>query len=342
MFEESYYLLCLWLIPVIGLLMYRGWKWKRRARALFFEPTMAARLMPRLDGVRVWSRNVILLIALGLLFVAASGPMFGVYFEDVSRKGADIYILLDVSRSMLAEDVPPSRLQRAKSDIKDLLQQVVGDRVGLIVFAGRPIVKVPLTTDHGFFTEILDQVDTNSAPRGGTAIGDAIRKALGAMPSEADRDRAIVLITDGEDQESMPLAAAKDAAASGVRILTVALGDDTEGARIPVRDEQGNLTYLKYEGQEVWSKVDTETLREVAKLTGGVHIPAGTGAFDLGRLYTDYLSRLQGGEYQVEQRKRFRRQYQVFLAASVILLLLYLALPEYPLFSARRDGLVEP
>ncbi|MDR0338047.1 MAG: VWA domain-containing protein [Planctomycetaceae bacterium] len=328
MFDCPFFLLLLWLIPALAILFRYAYRKKSQAAERFLVVAMQKRLMPKRDRIRILLRSIVLLAALSLGLIAMSGPMFGVYFEDVSRKGADIFVLLDVSRSMLAEDVAPNRLKRAKSDIKDLLQRVIGDRIGLIVFAGKPIVKVPLTTDHGFYNEILDSVDTNSAPRGGTAIGDAIRKALDTMPPESNRDQAIVLITDGDDQESMPIDAAKDAAARNVRILAVGLGDATEGGRIPIRDANGNLTYLKHEGREVWSKVNEQTLQEIAQQTEGVYVPAETRTFDLGQIYINYLSRLKGGEYQVEQRKKFRQQYQVFLVAAVMLLFVYIVVNE--------------
>lgn len=328
MFEKPYYLLFLWSIPLLAWLLYYAFRQKRRAARRFFDETMIDRLMPRLDDFRSITRVAMLLIGMALLVVALAGPRFGVYFEEVSRRGADIFVLLDVSRSMMAEDVTPNRLQRAKSDIKDLLQRVTGDRIGLIAFAGKPVVRVPLTTDHRFYTEILDSLDTNSAPLGGTAIGDAIRKALDSMPPEADRDQAIILITDGEDQDSMPLEAAAAAAQRKVKVLTVALGDGIEGARIPIRDTSGNLTYLKHDGEEVWSKVDETTLRQIAQTTGGVFVPGG-GVLDLGQVYVDHLGNLRGGEYQTEQRERYRQQYQVFLAVAVSLLLLWLFVAEY-------------
>jgi Ca-activated chloride channel family protein len=129
----------------------------------------------------------------------------------------------------------------------------------------------------------------------------------------------------------MPLEAAKEAAARKIRILTVGLGNAAEGGRIPVRDANGNLTYLKYEGREIWSKVDEQTLREIARLTGGEYIPAKTNVFDLGQIYLKYLGQLQGGEFQIEQRKKFRQQYQIFLAAAILLLFVYLAVPEFPI-----------
>ncbi|MDR0520537.1 MAG: VWA domain-containing protein [Planctomycetaceae bacterium] len=333
MFERPFYLLLLWLIPLLGLLLWYAFQQKRRDAAAFLDEPMLVRLMPAFDAARSIRRSLLLLLSLMSGIFAAAGPQFGTYYEEVSRNGVDVFILLDVSRSMLAEDILPYRLQRAKSDIRDLLERVTGDRVGLIVFAGKPILKVPLTTDQPFFLHILESVNTDSAPRGGTAVGDAVRSALRAMPPEAGRQRAIVLITDGEDQESMPLDAAKDAAAQNVKILTVGLGDPNEGGRIPIRDKNGNLSYLKYEGKEVWTKPDEQTLMEMARLTKGAHVPAGINSFDLGQIYADSIGKMQGNSDHAdkpEHRKKFRHQYQIFLAAAVLGLLLYAAVPEYP------------
>ena len=329
MFEKPSYLLFLWLIPLLAVLLRYAFKRKRTTAERFLEPNMVERLFPRLIRSRAVFRGSVLLLSTALLFFAVAGPRFGVSFEEVHRSGADVFVLLDVSRSMLAEDVPPNRLQRAKSDIEDLLHRLGGDRIGLIVFAGKPIVKVPLTTDRGFFLDVLKSVDPNSAPRGGTAIGDAIRNALDAMPTEAERDQVIVLITDGDDQDSMPLDAARDAAARSIRILCIGLGDPANGGRIPIWDEAGNKTFLKHEGREVWSKVDEQALREIAAITGGLYVPASAKTFDLGQIYETKLGRRQGSEFQVERRQRYREQFQVFLAVAVTLLFVYLAVPEY-------------
>ena len=302
---------------------------------MFFEVSMLDRMMPVLDAGRFFRKALLLILAFVFGIIAVAGPQFGTCYEEVSRSGVDVFILLDVSRSMLAEDVVPNRLDRAKSDIQDLLAHISGDRVGLIAFAGRPMIKVPLTTDHGFFLQVLRSVDTNSAPRGGTAIGDAIRLALRAMPPEADRERAIVLITDGEDQESMPIEAARDAAERQIRILTIGLGNSLEGGRIPIRDQNGNLTYLRHDGQEVWSKMDESTLREIARLTEGAYVAVGTKAFDLGQIYADSIGKMQGNVTQTEQRQRLRHQYQIFLAVAALCLLLYLAAPEH---RTQKDG----
>jgi Ca-activated chloride channel family protein len=247
-----------------------------------------------------------------------------------------MFVLLDVSRSMSAQDVRPSRLERAKSDIRDLLARVKGDRVGLIVFAGASVVKVPLTTDQGFFALVLDDIDFASAPRGGSLIGDAIRKALASMPEEHDRDQVLVLITDGEDHDSFPDEAAKLAAERGIKIFTLGLGDVTEGNRIPLRDEDGSLHFLQHDGQEVWSRLDEGLLKSVALRTGGAYIPGRTSAYDLGQIYEDHLASLAHGSAITERRLRYREQFQWFLAFGLGCLLLEMLISRYPRDSSPR------
>ena len=233
--ENPSFLWGLWVLPVVaGLLLYAHRRRKAAARK-FADAAMVARLMPAFHGARPWGKGLLLLAGLGLLVVATARPRFGEYFEVVSQRGVDLFVLLDVSRSMLAEDVAPSRLERAKSDIRDLLSRLIRDRVALVVFAGKTAVKAPLTNDHGFFLSVLDEIDTDSAPRGGSHIGDGIRKCLEILPSDENRDQVIILITDGEDHESFPLEAAHQARERGVKIIAVGLGDAKDGARVPVR-----------------------------------------------------------------------------------------------------------
>ncbi|GHT13093.1 hypothetical protein FACS1894170_08680 [Planctomycetales bacterium] len=281
---------------------------------------MADKLVPNVTRRRYLSATVLVLLATVFGIVALAGPQFGTEYEEVTRSGTDVFILLDVSRSMLAEDVSPNRLDRAKSDILDLLNRVVGDRIGLIVFAGKPIVKVPLTTDFGFFQDVLRSINVNSAPRGGTAIGDAVRKALNVMPPDNTRQQSIVLITDGDDHESMPLEAAKEAAGRNVRILTIGLGDTQDGSRIPTQDENGNRIFLKHNGQEVWSKVDEKTLETMAQLTGGAFVAAGTKTFDLGAIYADSIGKLQGSDNETERRQKLQQRFQPFLLCGILCL----------------------
>jgi Ca-activated chloride channel homolog len=175
----------------------------------------------------------------------------------------------------------------------------------------------------------LDEVDTTSAPRGGSLIGDAIRKALESIEPRADRDQVLVLITDGEDQDSFPAEAAKQAAQRGIKIFAVGLGDTEAGRRIPVLDEKGNRTFVQEGGQDVVSKMDEKLLKEIALTTNGAYVPARTRAYDLGRIYDEHLSKLTRGEISSEKRKRYSERFQIFLVAGLALLLFESAVSRF-------------
>ena len=249
---------------------------RRRAAEAFVAQAMWSRILPPDSRGRFWVKLLLRETAVVTGLVALAGPRFGTQYEDVIPRGSDLYVLIDVSRSMLAEDVPPSRLGRAKADVAALVSRLDGERVGLIAFAGQAVVKCPLTVDYDAFRRSLDELDPASAPRGGTAIGDAIRKALEVFQAQADRDQAILLITDGDDQQSYPLEAAAVAAERHVTIFTVGLGDADHGARIP--QGAASKLYVEYQGQQVWSKLDGSLLKEIALKTSGVYVPVGTRA----------------------------------------------------------------
>ena len=274
---------------------------RRRLRAAeaFVAQAMWSRILPADSRARFWVKLLLRETALVTGLVALAGPRFGTQYEDVIPRGSDLYVLIDVSRSMLAEDVPPSRLGRAKADVAALVNRLEGERVGLIAFAGQAVVKCPLTVDYDAFRRSLDELDPGSAPRGGTAIGDAIRKALEVFQARADRDQAILLITDGDDQQSYPLEAAAVAAERHVTIFTVGLGDADHGARIPQGAQ--SKSYVEYQGHQVWSKLDGSLLKEIALKTSGVYVPVGTRAYDLGELYAKYLQGRRGSEEQSQQ-----------------------------------------
>ena len=162
--ETPSILLVLWIVPVLAWLLIHAHRKRVAAANAFVDAVMVGRLMPSLGGPRPWIKGILLLAGITLLIVAAARPRFGVYTETVTQRGVDLFVLLDVSRSMTAEDVAPNRLERAKSDIRDLLPHLAGDRVGLIVFAGKPVVKAPLTNDEGYFRMVLDEVDVGMPP----------------------------------------------------------------------------------------------------------------------------------------------------------------------------------
>jgi Ca-activated chloride channel homolog len=288
------------------------------AREAFAARAMWERLFPDESTARFWFKLILRELAIVASLVALAGPRFGTEVEEVVPRGSDLYVLIDVSRSMLAEDVPPSRLARAKTDVLALLNRMNGERVGLIAFAGQAVVKCPLTVDYDSFRRALQELDPNSAPRGGTAIGDAIRKALEVFHAKVDRDQSILLITDGDDQKSYPLEAAEIAAERKVAIFAVGLGDSGQGARIP---DKGNVgSYVEYEGKQIWSKLDGTLLSELALKTKGVYIPAGTKSYDLAELYTDHLQMLRSGDGETQQRVRRSEQFQWFLGLVLLAL----------------------
>ncbi|MBR2693239.1 MAG: VWA domain-containing protein [Thermoguttaceae bacterium] len=317
---SKYWLWGLWLLPILALLFRHAAVGARRRGALFAEPPIADRLAPTRSGIREGLRAALVLTGVALMLVAAAGPRGAGELVRVERKGADIQILLDISRSMLSDDVKPNRLESAKLDISDLLEKVRGDRVGLIAFAGRPTVKIPLTSDAAFFREALRPLSTADATRGGTAIGEAIRLALRSVDPESSRERAILLITDGEDHESDPIEAADQAASMGVKIYTVALGDADQGGRIPLRNDRGELTgYQKYKRKEIRTKADRDLLRQIAEKTGGAFLDMGKTPTDLGTFYRKSIDLKRTG-YGKEDRRVWKEEFQPFLLAGILLL----------------------
>jgi len=222
---------------------------------------------------------------------------------------------------MLATDVKPSRLERAKRAILDLLNMMDGDRIGLIAFAGTAFVECPLTLDYGACRMFVDALDPQLLPRGGTHIGDAIRKAVDAFEGDVKKHRALIIITDGEDHESDLGAALKLAQEKGVVIYTIGIGSK-EGTPIQLADEHGRMTYLKDSGgQVVLSKLDEKTLQEIALKTGGAYVPAVSSGIELDVIYRDRIRKMEQRELESSRQKRYENRFQWPLAAAVFLVL---------------------
>ena len=313
----------LWLLPVLLALYIYAFARKRQALAAFLDVALTPHLVPTLSRIRQWCKALCLLGAVGCLVLALMQPQWGQEWQEVQRQGRDLMILLDVSRSMLAEDVVPSRLARAKSDIKDLLQvlqQEGGHRLGLVVFAGQASLQCPLTLDYAFFLQQLNQAGPHTVTRGGTLIGDAIRKALSAFGPLANNYKDIILITDGEDHDSFPLEAARAAAAEQVSIYTIGVGDAVTGTHIPAPGTTGPRTYVHYQGHEVLSRMQSDLLLEMARMTGGAYVPAGTRAIELDRIYSEKIAPKARRQTSMTRRERFIHRYQWFVLAGFLLL----------------------
>ena len=331
-FPQALYLILPLCIGWFALAIYSEGK-RASARLAFMMQPMMVRMLPPISKARFWSKLILFEVAMVMGLVALAGPQFGEQYEVVIPRGSDLYVIIDVSRSMLADDVVPTRLGRAKADVSALVNRLQGERIGLIAFAGQAVVKCPLTVDYDSFRRALDELDPNSAPRGGTAIGDAIRKALEVFNANAERDQSILLITDGDDQQSYPLEAAALAAERQVTVFTVGLGDADTGSRVP--QKANSSAFMEHEGQQVWSKLDSKLLQEIALKTSGVYIPAGTRAYDLGQLYVDHLQGKRGKDVEGQQRMRRAERYQFFLAIALFALIADWCLSPY---AKKRDS----
>ncbi|OGG99721.1 MAG: hypothetical protein A2600_13935 [Candidatus Lambdaproteobacteria bacterium RIFOXYD1_FULL_56_27] len=276
----------LWLL-LLPLLAYFGYKNHQKGFLVLqrhFSPTLLAKLLPHRTHPLERFGWPVLVLALGIF--ALMRPQGEPTPKLAQKKGRDLVILLDLSKSMLAEDLRPNRLERAKGMIEELVLALGGERIALLGFAGEVKLLCPLTLDYTFFNSALSQANPNQIRLGGTQTGAALSQALEMLFFDpTTQGREILLITDGEDHQSDPLGAAKLAAQKGVRVHTLGLGDP-KGAPIPTQD--GPLTF---QGQVVLTKLDEGTLREIAKLTGGYYIPAQTKQVDMAELYRKFLAR---------------------------------------------------
>jgi Ca-activated chloride channel family protein len=324
-FDDLRWLNLLWVVLLVTAAGLYGLWQRRRALRMFAAPHLLGRLTTPVGWTRPLVRLALVALCLTALVTAIIHPRWGEKQERLYRRGIDVMVLLDVSRSMLARDIAPNRLERAKVSIRDdLLPALGGDRIGLITFAGVPSLKCPLTHDYGFFRLALDDVSTTSSPRGGTLIGDAIRKAAKAFHDSLDTHKVVVLITDGEDHESYPLEAAQNLWNDlKVPIVAVALGDEREGARIPVRTEQGE-EYLRYNSQVIWSRANFDDLRRIAAVSDlDAFVPVGTRNFDLGEIYRKSI--VPAIEYQERievERVPLPSRYHLFASIALALLLI--------------------
>ncbi|GLI35701.1 vWA domain-containing protein [Desulforhabdus amnigena] len=319
---EMLYLL--WLLPFLaGIYLYRFHK-KDEALKKFAEIPLLKHINAAVSRGRQWGKGVLVLFAVLFIVASLTRPQWNPRPEKIERKGRDVAILLDVSKSMLAEDLKPNRLERSKLAIQDLLDRLQGDRVALIAFAGNAAVKCPLTQDYGFFRLMLNDIGVESIERGGTHIGDALRKTLDEVFSDRlKRFKDVILITDGEDHDSFPVEAAKEAGERGIRIIAIGLGDEKEGQRIPILNEKGERTFLRYHGQEVWTKLDAETLRKMVDATpGGRYLNVATGTFDLGSIYEKLVAGAEKTQLESVTIKRYEEKFQIFLAVALVLLFL--------------------
>ena len=314
----------LWLLPLIIFLYIYAAHRRRQALQKFADAGVLDRINFSVSRNRRGWKAMLLIIACALIVLALARPGWNPKPKKLERQGRNVVFVVDVSKSMLAEDLAPNRLERAKIAIADCLERLEGDRVALVVFAGTSAIKCPLTLDYGFFRLMLKGISPASIARGGTMIGDALRKVLDEVFTDKQkRYKDVILITDGEDHDSFPVKAAEEAGRRGVRLIAIGLGDEGTGQRIAITDAQGHKTFLKYQGQEVWTKLDADTLRRMVNATpGGKYLNVATGTIDLGEVYRKLIASAEKTAVASQTIKRYEEKFQIFLALAFGLLII--------------------
>ena len=317
-FAAPEYLFLLLLVPVlIGVFLYAGYR-KRRNERKFGNPELLEQLAPNVSHVRPHVKFYLQLAALILLIVVLAQPQFGSKEETVKRQGIEVMIALDVSNSMLAEDIQPSRLDKAKQMVAQLVDGMQDDRVGMIVFAGDAYVQLPITVDYVSAKMFLSSVNTQMVPRQGTAIGSAIDLAIKSFGQKSEAGRAIIVITDGENHEDDAVGAAKLAAENGIVVNVVGMGRP-EGSPIPV---PGTMSFWKDKsGNVVVSKLSEDMCREIAQAGGGIYVRADNTNTAL-RAVSNELDKLATAEIETKVFTEHNEQFQSFAFFALFLLLL--------------------
>ena len=304
------------LVPAVAAFFWWAFRERDRALATFVEASLLPTVVPDLDRRRRRVRAGLLTVAVASFAVALAGPMWGFHWEEVRREGIDLVVAFDTSKSMLATDVAPNRLARAKLAVQDLLAELAGDRIGLVAFAGTAFVQCPLTLDRNAFRESLEAVEVGLIPRGGTNLTAALQSGLAAFEGHQGRHQALVLITDGEDHEGKLDDVIAEASKRGVKIFTVGIGT-ADGELIPT---EGGGFLKDRRGQVVKSRLGEETLKKVALDTGGVYLHAAGADLGLAGLYRDHIATMEKRDLESTLQRRYEHRYQIPLALGLVLL----------------------
>ncbi|MCX6349796.1 MAG: VWA domain-containing protein [Candidatus Aureabacteria bacterium] len=317
-----------WLILLLPLLIafYRlAAGSRRKAERAFAEAPLWARLARGVSPAKRRLRPYLMLAAAAALIAALLEPKWGYHWEDIRRAGTDLIVAIDTSKSMLARDVKPNRLERAKRETEDLLRLVKGDRVGLIAFSGTAFSLCPLTLDYGVVRMFLNDLSVEAVPRGGTNLAAAIDEAVRAFQSGPERRKALLLITDGENLEGDYEAAAERAKAAGVKIFAIGVGSESP---IEVKTATGTAYLKDREGNIVVSKLNETALQKVALLTGGAYHRATPEGMELTLIYSDRIATMAKSELEASRRQVFEPRFQWPLALSLLLLFIESAMGE--------------
>lgn len=321
-FAQADFLLLLLLIPFFFVFYALMQYFQRQRIKKFGDTSLVLQLMPSRSVAKGWVKMVLFSLAFFFFSIGLARPQIGAKLKEHEAKGVEIMICLDVSNSMLAEDYSPNRLDRAKLAISKLVDKLSEDRIGLIIFAGNSFVQLPITTDYVSAKMFLNSISTGSVPVQGTAIGDAINTAMRGFSAQSEKSRVIIVITDGENHEDDPVAAAKQAAELGVRVFTIGVGSP-EGKPIPM---DGDLLKDK-DGEIVVTRLDETVLQEVAQQGNGAYVRAGNSEFGLNPII-DSIKQMDQEKFSSIVFEEYDEQYMYFFAIALILLVIEMLIGE--------------
>lgn len=315
-FAQTGYLYLLWLLPMLGALVIYSFRKKRKALEAFGNYELMKKLSSSRSAKKEIAKALLLVAGLMFLILALAHPQLGARQVPVKHKGIDVVIAVDVSESMNAQDIKPSRLKLAKRELSLLIDQLAGNRIGVVLFAGTSFIQCPITLDTGAAKIFLDIIDTDSVPTPGTNIGEAIRTSISAFNSKEKKHKVLILLTDGEDHGGEALSYAKQAKDEGIKIYTVGIGT-TKGEPIPVMGEKGSARGYKKDkrGEVVLSRIDERLLTEIADATDGRYLPPSGNELSFEDIFYD-ISRMEKkeleGKLSLQYEDRF--QFPLFLA----------------------------
>ena len=312
----------LWLIPGMILFYMGAMRTREKILKKFASGNALSEISRSFDMRKRKIRNFLMISATLFMVIGLMRPQWGFTWQDVKQQGLDIMIALDTSNSMLAEDVLPNRLDRAKLAVKDLVKKIHGDRIGLVVFSGTAFLQCPLTIDYNGFLLSLDDVDASVLPIGGTSLAKAIYKSIESYEGGKKEEKILIVITDGEDLEGGLDRAIAKARSDGVKIFCVGIGS-AEGELIPIPGKYGKPGFLKDEnGNVVRTRLTEGPLEKMAIDTGGMYIRATGAEFGLDLMYEEKLSKLQKREFKARRERRYFDRFQLPLIFAIFLLFL--------------------
>ena len=321
-FADPDTLLWLWILVPMIFLFWAMMSRKRKIMEKFAQPQLIPSLAANFNLQKYYTKLVLLTVFFFLSIVALARPQWGFEWQEIKRKGIDIIVVVDTSKSMLTEDVKPNRLERTKLGVKDLVKKLQGDRIGLIAFAGEAFMVCPLTVDYNGFLLTLEDLNTNTVPRGGTAVAKAIEEAINSYESIPSPHKVVIILTDGENLEGDPLKAAQEAKKKGVKIFCIGMGTQ-EGELVQIENEKSEKEFLKDEqGNFVKSRLNEDLLQKIAVVTGGAYVRASGAQFGLDLIYDRELSKMEKREIESKKEKKYFERFQIPLAAAIFFLMI--------------------